>query len=132
MSGISKKLAVWTGTAAAAISLSVFAVREIQTSGRPPNVLVFSFCSLKKGHLGLFGYAKRPTSPNIDGYFNQPGAVVFDKAFNSMGWTSLVTVTTAKFGGEFWKRTGYRLLGRQMLRIPKDHFYEEDQSVEVS
>lgn len=122
-------VALLTGTA---IVLAAVMLARSFGSGRAPNILVLSFCSLKKSHIGLFGYSTRPTTPNIDRWFAQTGSLVFRNLFNSQGWTSLVTATTEKIADDFWKRSAYRTFGRHMFRVPKEKFFEIDPSIEIS
>lgn len=49
-----------------------------------PNVLLISIDTLRKDHLGCYGYS-RPTSPNIDQLAN--AGVVFDNMISTSTWT---------------------------------------------
>lgn len=88
--GLSKKTLLGLGVflvvlAALAFSLNPkFRDRQIK-----PNILVISFCSMRKDRLGMYGYKRRETTPALDAYFRTPGSVIFDSAYNSQPWINL-------------------------------------------
>ena len=51
---------------------------------RPANVILIVVDTLRRDHLGLYGY-RRPTSPALDAFAE--GAVVFDHAYSPAPWT---------------------------------------------
>lgn len=50
----------------------------------PPNIVLISIDSLRRDHLGAYGYQK-PTSPTIDAFARE--GLVFDNALSTSSWT---------------------------------------------
>jgi hypothetical protein len=101
---------VWRVTAAA-----------IAGPERPPNILILSFCSMSIQKLRAYGYQGPEITPNMDRFFSR-GSVVAENLFNSLGWTSVPTITGAGLTADFFSTHNYQVLGKlergQMLRIP--------------
>lgn len=50
----------------------------------PPNVVVYLVDTLRRDHLGLYGY-ERETSPRLDDFASD--AIVYERAYSTTGWT---------------------------------------------
>lgn len=67
---------------------------------RARQVVLITIDTLRFDRLGLYGYTRRPTSPNLDAWAR--GAVVFDRATAAAPWTvpSLAGMMTGRYPAE--------------------------------
>jgi arylsulfatase A-like enzyme len=56
----------------------------VPTAGRPPNVLIVLWDTVRADHLSLYGY-DRPTTPALDAFAKE--AAVFERAYSPGMWT---------------------------------------------
>ncbi len=102
-----------------------FALRSLEITRkmtfRPPNILIVSFCSLRRNLLTAYGGESPDLMPNIERFFKQ-STFVFDNAINGLSWTSIFGYTRVEIETDFFARAGYSLLGlselQQLLRVP--------------
>lgn len=64
-----------------------------------PNIIIISMDTVRKDHLGVYGYDKKPTSPNIDKFGKEN--LVFTQAMAQSSWTrpSLASLFTSQYVG---------------------------------
>ena len=78
----------------------------------PPNILLITVDTLRPDHLGLYGY-ERPTSPNIDEFFED--TIVFEYAYATEANTTPSVVSF--LSGTLPQENGVRLLCQ---KVPED------------
>ena len=76
---------------------TVSPANSLGNSSLPPNVVLFLIDTLRADRLGVYGYDRRPTSPNIDTLARR--SVVFEHANAPAPWTlpTLVSLATSTF-----------------------------------
>lgn len=79
---------------------AVWYERALPTVWRPQQVVLITIDTMRFDRLGLYGYQRRPTSPNLDAWAKQ--AVVFDRATAAAPWTlpSLGALLTGRYPAE--------------------------------
>jgi arylsulfatase A-like enzyme len=90
--------------AAAVLVLAACTLAWVWTRAQQPwrakQVVLITIDTLRFDRLGLYGYRRRPTSPNLDAWSR--GAVVFDRATAPAPWTvpSLSALLTGRYPAE--------------------------------
>jgi hypothetical protein len=101
------------------------AVQKIQSvremTARLPNIMILSFCSLRRNLLTTYGGEDPELMPNIEKFFKE-STFAFSNVLNGLSWTAIFGYTRLEIEKEFFGKMGYRLLGaserNQLLRVP--------------
>jgi len=107
---------------------------KVMVEGRQLNVLVLSFCSLRRDVLGLYSPRGETLAPNINAFFRQ-GSYQLDNAFNPMPWTAIMHYLREEGFGPKLGRLGYDIIAndgrRRQVRIPSRTILMEETGEEV-
>lgn len=101
---ISLLMSIIIGTSAAYYSVGLEIENRFKSD--KPNILVLSFCSLRKSALGL--YSADAHTPFMDKLFHK--AFVFRNAYTKYSWTNLANYSALDIPLSFYQKQGYRLL----------------------
>jgi arylsulfatase A-like enzyme len=95
-----RRLLLAAGALAVLAGAALWYARSAPTAWRPKQVVLITIDTLRFDRLGLYGYQRRPTSPNLDAWAQR--AVVFDRATAPAPWTvpSLGALLTGRYPAE--------------------------------
>jgi arylsulfatase A-like enzyme len=91
-----------------------------------PNIVIFLIDTLRADHVGVYGYDRRPTTPNIDALARE--SVVFDQAYAPAPWTlpSVVSLVTSTFPREHGTLHDHQKLSKSLMplaqRLQRFHY----------
>lgn len=95
----------------AASALAGYAIWRRVGGKRLPNILIVSFCSLRKQQISAYFSGATPL-PNIDKFFSE--SLVFENAVNGLPWTNITNHIRPKI----FQAMGYTNAKRRTFRVP--------------
>jgi arylsulfatase A-like enzyme len=111
-------VAARAGLAAVLVSLSTIMLAGCQKPTRPDHVVLISIDTMRADRLGLAGY-HRPTTPNIDRWFDGDGRI-YTRSYSTEASTtpSVVSMLTGQLPQEHRVRQLVQLVPKELKTLP--------------